>query len=450
MLTSMKKQLSTITKYLSKSPEIKKWQLSPVSHEGLERTVVIPALAESASLLKTLASLAENSTDQLSATLVICVINNREPGISSKEEIEDNGITLDYLENFSKNMDAPASCPDPESFRKVRACGMKIAYVDASTPGRELPKKGGVGHARKIGMDLTLSLFDYSDRKDGLIICLDADTLVEGNYLSEIRRHFEKHDHAAAVIAFSHILPEEEESRAAAIAYELYLRYYEAGLRYAGSPYAYHTIGSTMVCRATAYAAVGGMNRKRAGEDFYFLQNLAKYGRVGHITGTTVYPSMRISDRVPFGTGRKMGELAGSSDKSIPFYNPEIFRMLRDFIAFLNGSDVSEMDGVAALNACREIDGVLADYLDAKNFDETWDKIKQNSKDEKQFRRNLHVWFDAFQTLKLVHHLRDNRYGIVDMIPALKSLLAMTGRECEILEEDVAEKMLKFMREGLK
>ncbi|MDT8318711.1 MAG: glycosyltransferase, partial [bacterium] len=257
---------SNIKKYISKSPETEKWQLSGNSYGYIDKVVVIPALAESVSLLKTLASLAENEQTQLNSTLVICVVNNRCPSISSKEEIEDNGITLDYLLHLSSGMDPPSTCPGPVYFKKVNESGMKIAFVDASTESRELPAKGGVGIARKIGMDLALGRLDYDSDGPVLIICLDADTLVDRNYLKEIGEYFNDHNDAAAVVAFSHILPDDEASRAAAIAYELFLRYYETGLRFANSPYAFQTIGSTMVCRADAYAAVGGMNRKRGGE----------------------------------------------------------------------------------------------------------------------------------------------------------------------------------------
>ena len=449
----MNKKPSNIKKYLAKSPEIAKWQLSGHSYDYIDKVVVIPALAESGSLLRTLASIAENGQAQLKATLVICVVNNRCPVISSKEEIEDNGITLDYLANLSSGINAPGSCPKPDYFKKVKESGLKIAFVDASTKGKELPDKAGVGLARKIGMDLALGCLAYKIDGPGLIVCLDADTLVEGNYLEAIENYFNSHSDEAAVIAFSHILPDDKGHRTAAVAYELFLRYYEAGLRFAHSPYAYQTIGSTMVCRADAYAAVGGMNRKRAGEDFYFLQALAKYGKVGHIKATTVYPSTRISNRVPFGTGRKMGELAESADKSIPFYNPEIFRILKGFIAFLSGAGFQGMNGQEAFGACRDINGVLADYLDSKNFSDAWDKIRKNSKNDVQFRKNLHVWFDAFQTFKLAHYLRDNGYSSAAMCPAISTFLSMSGMEDETLPLDMkqdsesVEKLLAIMRD---
>ena len=435
----MNEKSSHINRYLSKSPEVLKWQLSGKSdnNANIGKVVVIPALAESKSFLVTLASLANNGPSQLSSTLVICVINNRCPDISSMKQIKDNYITLDYLRALSAKRDAPLSCPAPELFKEVKESAMKVAFVDASTKGSELPSKGGVGLARKIGMDLALKCLPEDRERNSLIISLDADTLVEMNYLEEIDNYFNNNEDAAAVIDFSHILPEDKRHRTAAISYELFLRYYEAGLRFASSPYAYQTIGSTIVCRAGAYAAVGGMNRRRAGEDFYFLQALAKYGKIGNIKATTVHPSMRISDRVPFGTGRKMGELAQNSDNHISFYNPEIFIILKAFISFLSGAKIMDMNGQEASEACRKINSILADYLDSRNFINVWDKIRKNSTDDILFRKNLHIWFDAFQTFKLSHYLRDNGYSNISMFSAISTLLSITGSDEESLTSDI-------------
>jgi hypothetical protein len=53
-----------------------------------------------------------------------------------------------------------------------------------------------------------------------------------------------------------------------------------------------------MACRASAYVAAGGMNRRLAGEDFYFLQQVHKTSGVAALYGTTVHPSPRSSQRV--------------------------------------------------------------------------------------------------------------------------------------------------------
>jgi len=46
------------------------------------------------------------------------------------------------------------------------------------------------------------------------------------------------------------------------------------------------------------------MNKRQAGEDFYFLQKIIPLGHFTDLTETKVIPSSRPSDRVPFGTGK--------------------------------------------------------------------------------------------------------------------------------------------------
>jgi len=74
--------------------------LRTVSTEGVERVVVIPALAESSSLFRTLAGIAGNPSDELAKTLVLCVVNNHRPPLAAPEEIRDNQLTLDILKEL--------------------------------------------------------------------------------------------------------------------------------------------------------------------------------------------------------------------------------------------------------------------------------------------------------------------------------------------------------------
>ena len=97
-------------------------------------------------------------------------------------------------------------------------------------------------------------------------------------------------------------------------------------MKFANLPYSYHTIGSAFAVSASSYAKQGGMNRRKAGEDFYFISKLIKGEKFGEITKTKVIPSPRISDRVPFGTGRSiMKEL---TIKKI-YYLPMISNLLK-------------------------------------------------------------------------------------------------------------------------
>lgn len=50
-------------------------------------------------------------------------------------------------------------------------------------------KKAGVGLARKIGMDEAAFRLN-SINQDGVILCFDADSQCQPNYLKEIESHF--------------------------------------------------------------------------------------------------------------------------------------------------------------------------------------------------------------------------------------------------------------------
>ena len=123
---------------------------------------MIPALAERDSLFRTLAGIARNPSGDLQKTLVICVVNNHRPPLASDEEIRDNQKTLAYpaVPRFRKSRRSGPLRRDAgrsSSRSPVAICG--LAFIDASSPGMEIPDRdGGVGTARKIGMDAALRI----------------------------------------------------------------------------------------------------------------------------------------------------------------------------------------------------------------------------------------------------------------------------------------------------
>lgn len=400
----------------------------------MDNIVVIPALAERERLFQTLASIAANPKEELCRTVVLCVINNSGSNHTPPEEIEDNQRTLTILYDLVQGRLPREDGPDeatPGLFEKILESNLNVAYIDASSSGFELPEKtGGVGLARKIGLDSALRLFDHGTRSMKLLFSLDADTLVESNYLSAVRNYFEKRNATAAVIEFMHQGAENPEEQAAMYCYEIFLRYYVFGLCSAGSPYAFHTIGSTIVCTAEGYVAVRGMNRRKAGEDFYFLNKLAKIQDMGIIPDTHVYPSARQSERTPFGTGKRIIRFLEGNHCEYRVYNPGVFVILRqwlDFIeAHLRADEEEIMKGAGALHPS------LTDFLDEQHFTHVWPRLKQNSRSDAVLRRHFCSWFDGFKTLKLIHHLTHNGMPPVEMFGAVKELLSMVGTRLEV------------------
>jgi hypothetical protein len=221
-------------------------------------------------------------------------------------------------------------------------------------------------------------------------------------------------------------MPVEARLKSAICGYEIFLRAYVIGLSFAGSPYAFHSIGSTMACTAQAYLDVRGMNRRRAAEDFHFLNKLAKLGKIGSIENTTVFPSSRMSARVPFGTGRSMRRFLGGEADEYRLYHSQIFVILRQWLAEMEADP--DKDSESILAAAQKIHPVLKGYLTLSRFTIDWPLIRRNCSDAEHLRRQFHVWFDGLKTLRLVHHLSRSVFPPVSISEGLKDLLDRMGQ----------------------
>ena len=195
------------------------------------------------------------------------------------------------------------------------------------------------------------------------------------------------------------------------------------GLGFAGSKYAFHSIGSTLALRASAYAQVRGFPRRTAAEDFYLLNKIAKVGRVRSLSGAPLELSSRVSSRVPFGTGAAIGRMLENPESERGTYHPALFYHLRAWLDTLESAiaenplpqdPAATLAGMARERAVRdpgadpdrlvaalEVTGALAAAADAL------------AAPRRTIRRRAHDGFDGFRTLKLLHALRDS--GLPDL-----------------------------------
>ncbi len=426
---------SAADKYLQRYSNLKERPIFARSLDGVANTVVIPVLRERDLLFQTLASLARNPVADLSRTMVICVVNNHRPALAGGEAITDNQETLAVLRGIiEKNIISTTHDPKTQADSEIIASSeLRLAVIDASSPGMEIPDRdGGVGAARKIGMDAALMILTAGGAGQGIISCLDADTLVEESYLPVIAAFFRRNNCPAATAGYAHQKPASSELLSAICRYEIFLRAYVIGLSFAASPYAFPAIGSTISCPSESYLAVRGMNRRAVAEDFHFLDKLAKLGRIGFAGGTTVHPSARPSCRVAFGTGRKMLYFLEEGKDEYLIYNPDIFNILREWLAEM-GSD-PDRSAEAIMKTARNIHPLLHEYLAVERFPGNWEVIRQNCADAAHLRRQFHVWFDGLKTLKLVHHLARLQYPPVEMFTGLRQLVGMMKKDIPALE----------------
>jgi len=393
-------------KYLEKNAVRVLISEAPEIHTGI--SVVIPCFREP-EILKTLESL----------------INCR---------LHDCGVEVIILINHSEVSPEPVKCQNRKTKIEVdqwiaenKKDGLKFFAVGPL----ELRKKwAGAGLARKSGMDEAIRRFSLLERPEGIIVSLDADTLVEENYLTEIASYFrQKPEHIGATITFFHQTKGLERKQLQGIQlYEEYMDYYKNALGFTGYPYPMFTVGSAFAVKAEAYVKRGGMNRRQAGEDFYFLQNLVQLGPVGEITRTTVHPSARLSDRVPFGTGPVLQKWMNGEEDLTQTYNFQAFIDLKQFFDLRNQLFKSSEANYRKL--LEKLPVAVSSFLKEADF---WAEIRDlnaNCSTLPAFQKRFFQKFNAFKILKFLNFSHDKFYqkaDITQQVMLLNTKLFMFG-----------------------
>ncbi|HNW50980.1 MAG TPA: glycosyltransferase [Prolixibacteraceae bacterium] len=396
----------------------------PAEFLPFKLAVVIPCFNES-ELRYTLYSLFECENPGVE-TAVVVVVNSSE---NSSEEIKvQNRQTISELCDLSLDV----------------RCWFHLFAIDV----KDLPDKhSGVGWARKIGMDWAIVQFNHFENPAGIIISLDADSLVERNYLKAICEHFsENQDDVAATVYFEHRhQPHEvvdDRLMKASVEYELYMRYYRNALLYTGFPVSIYTIGSCFAVKAGGYVAQGGMNRRKAGEDFYFLHKMAVMGKIGEINTTAVYPSIRLSNRVPFGTGPALMMQLEQKSTYGNSYPLVVFGVLKDFFSsverFYRLKDPSETyclsENTVFVQFCKEI--LLAEALK---------ELAGNCGSDTIFKKRFFHLFNAFNVLKWLNYSVEHGFSKTNILTESVTLLQLMGVEAPLTLTE-PEIILKLFR----
>ncbi len=357
-------------------------QVSEKPADDLFMICVIPSFNEP-DIAATLNSLKKAICPNKSAEIIVVV---NQPENSPEYVIKQNFETLEVIKKYQKQFT-----------KKVK---LHYLYYPA------LPRKhAGAGLARKKGMDEALHRFNELENPNGIITCTDADCLIKENYFTELENFFNKNPQAhGGSIHYEHRIFEPNMTEAdnlRIINYELHLRYVNQALRYIGFPHAFQTIGSAFAVRADVYASVGGMNKRKAGEDFYFLQKVIESGRYFDINDTAVYPSGRSSDRVPFGTGAAIKKMYEQNVSEYYTYNLKSFFCIAKFIEAVDLFFTQTPENII-LNDC------VMQFLKNENFYEHIKNAKKISTDIKTFKKHFFQRFNAFRMVKYLNYAKIN------------------------------------------
>jgi len=414
----MSSSFRILDKYLKRHP-LKYGSLNHISDISI--AVVIPAYKEEGFLFDTLHALFD-CQQPAGRVGIIVVINASE---------KDDAALVECQKDFSRRIRS--------EFTSIVPSWMMVEVIEAYN----LPAKHfGAGLARKIGMDATIDLFHREGKPNGVVLTLDSDTLVRNDYFNVIEKWFELPERLGANIYFEHPIEGElfpEEVYEGIVKYELHLRYYMQAHRFAGFPYAFHSMGSAMAMRAVSYARAGGMPRKQAGEDFYFLQKLIPLGGFGEISNTVVHPSPRPSDRVLFGTGAAITSHVEGLGNVNNTYNLKAFEDLKLF--FDLKSELFDLKAAAYESWTYKLAGPLRSFLLNNKFFDDLDVLKRDCARQEGFDKRFFEVFNAFRIVKYLNYVHEHFFEKAPVFDMSLALLELKGLETDdfLLESDLLE-----------
>jgi len=367
--------------------------------DAVEIIVIIPCLDDDF-IFQTLASLDE--THKVSAKIEVIV--NVNSGVQTPPEI------IERNKFIFKELNHKVQVKFYKNFR----------LLPILTEGT-IRKKTGVGFARKVAMDEAVRRFASITKPDGLIVSLDADSLVSQDYFQEITEAMNHVKANCFTFQFRHhydtSVYSENEINACRM-YEIYLRYYRLGLKMFDFPFAIHTIGSCFAIRAETYIKLGGMPPRQGGEDFYFLQKAVKMHPVYEVKQAIVFPSPRISDRVPFGTGPSVRTIVKKGKYEV--YNFELFGWLNDFYRLIPAMEHVDVQ--------KRAPQVIMDFIGVDRFETILAECRNYSSSPGSFTKRMLNHFDSFFIVKFLNSFNHSEvYPPIDVWEAGKTILHYYG-----------------------
>jgi hypothetical protein len=111
--------------------------------------------------------------------------------------------------------------------------------------------------------------------------------------------------------------------------------------------------------------------------------------------------------------------------ESITFYRPECFALLGQWLAL--ATEHPDATGAGIERQAAVLSPHLASFLATVGLPEVWERLQRHNGDRRSFIGAFHGWFDAFKTLKLIHHLAAGPFPRCHPEDALPQLLQQAG-----------------------
>jgi hypothetical protein len=367
------------------------------------RALIVPVTRESIGFLDGYRHAAQQIGGR---TLCIVVING--PPTAAQPHLQQN---LQLREQLLGAKATPLANAPPLWW--VEGPDFDLLVVDRFSARWSVPEQCGVGLARKLGTDIATMLFRSKQLRSPWLYVTDADATLPAAYFN----YEPAADSVALSFPFWHFQGSDEDVFNATLRYEIALRYQVLGAHWAGNPYAWHAVGSSLAVHAASYCAVRGFPKRAAGEDFYLLQKVAKLGPIEVPTLLPIQLEARLSDRVPYGTGPAASALLNAA---FELDSSESFAQLRCWLTWLNTPGALQRGSEDFLaSVTPDLLPLWQRFVQELGFDGFLAKTLAGSSDPEQQRRRAFNWFDGLRCQQLLHRLRHEVYPRVEAAAAL-------------------------------
>lgn len=460
MKTHIRDSISRIkkSKYLTHFAEPEVFMLDGFPRMGSITPIVVPVYNEALCFFNTM-----QPKQKLDEPILWIIVVNTPVGCDKSSHFQTQQL-LDHLL-------ALGECSFKSAHLSLIKASLRQWVLLVNRIQNPIPQQQGVGLARKIGFDIACHLMVEQKLTLSWIATTDADARLPKNFLTPLSIEPGFRDAvnsagcepSALIFPFQHTSNQTDNASlsqsctprgicrvnmnnqdkqdlalvmAATTAYEKHLNYYVEGLTFARSPYAYHTLGSTIVADPVAYCLARGFPKRAAGEDFYLLNKLNKIAPVKSLKTDPILINARISDRVPFGTGPAVARLIKSSfdeaiDKvhpndshpiSLKTYHPDTFIWLKDWLTLLN--EIAAFKSIEREQ--RTAHALISQSFPAKaiaeelGFLNVLPKLNKQNTCEASCKKALFHWFDAFKTVKFVNLISHQYLQKVNMSDSIE------------------------------
>lgn len=387
--------------------------------ETYDAAVVVPSYAEEVSTFDRLTSAAGSGAKNL----LILVVNAPLDAPADYARRNDTFLEAVRESGVVTTLDAGVEW----IARSQSVSKLDVLLLDATRGSLKLRAKEGVGRARKMGLDVALSLYLRGQLLSPMCGSTDADVSLPQGYFGALRSVEDDAPgtplprtslpRASGIIfPYRHLLPKEGRVREMMTELEVSFRYYVLGLHHAGSPYAFHTLGSAVAVSLPHYARVRGVPNRQAGEDFHLLAKLSKLMPLKRLTEPTIEIETRVSDRVPFGTGPSLSKALGPQDGGVRFHHPLAFQWLREVLDALSRAADEGQDSELAFS------GDLPEWARERAREVYRSALPHfaGCPTSTHRRRRLNERFDALATIQFIHEAHRNGLSRLAFEPAFE------------------------------